>query len=75
MAASTAADAIVIDVVSPVDLAPLIAGLRSYTLLRPVFEQVRTSRGERQPVFSGYALLTTEGDLQPIEDGALKVSE
>jgi hypothetical protein len=58
------ADAVVIDVVS------LVAALRRHTLLRPIFDQVRTGRGEPQPVFAGYARLTADGDLESIEDGA-----
>jgi hypothetical protein len=64
------ADAVVIDVVAPAVLVSLVAALRRHTLLRPIFDQVRTGRGEPQPVFAGYARLTADGDLESIEDGA-----
>lgn len=34
-------------------------------MLRPLFEHIRTSHGEHQPVFAGYAVLTPEGVLEP----------
>ncbi|MGI8684571.1 MAG: hypothetical protein ACR2MO_05690 [Acidimicrobiales bacterium] len=72
---SIEADAIVLDVVAPADLPGLVAALPSYTLLRPVFEEIRTSRGERQPVFVGYARLTAEGAFVALTDGALATPE
>jgi hypothetical protein len=74
-ALSIAADVIVIDVVSPVQLAALIGGLRSHLLLRPTFEQLRTSRGELQPVFAGYARLSADGSWTRLDDGALTITE
>jgi hypothetical protein len=75
IAASIAADAVVIDVVAPPVLPGLVAALGSYTLLRPLVEHIRTSRGERQPVFTGYAVLTSQGTLEPPADGALAIPE
>ena len=75
IAASIAADAVVIDVVAPPVLAGLVAALGAYTVLRPLFEHIRTSHGERQPVFAGYAVLTPEGGLKPLPDGALAIPE
>ena len=75
IAASILADAVVIDVVAPPALPALVAALGSYTLLRPLFEHVSTSRGERQPVFTGYAALTPDGVLEPLPDGALTIPE
>ncbi len=43
-------DAVVIDVVAPAVLLSLVAALREHTLLRPIFDQVHTGRGEPQPV-------------------------
>lgn len=74
-ASSIAADAIVIDVVSPLHLAALIGDLRSHLLLRPTFEQLRTSRGELQPVFAGYARLSADGNWTRLDDGALTITE
>lgn len=74
-ALSIGADAIVIDVVSPLQLAALVGDLRSHLLLRPTFEQLRTSRGELQPVFAGYARLVAEGNWTRLEDGALTIHE
>jgi hypothetical protein len=75
IAASIESDAVVIDVVAPTVLPGLVAALGGYTLLRPLFEHVRTSHGERQPVFAGYAALTPEGGLEPLTDGALAISD
>jgi hypothetical protein len=75
IAASIVADAVVIDVVAPAALPGLVAALGAYTLLRPQFEHIRTSRGERQPVFAGYAALSAQGALQSLPDGALAISE
>ena len=75
IAASIAADAVVIDVVAPPVLAGLVAALGAYTVLRPLFEHIRTSHGERQPVFAGYAVLTPEGGLKPLADGALAIPD
>jgi hypothetical protein len=75
IARSIGADAVVIDVVAPPVLPGLGAALGAFTLLRPVFEHVRTSHGERQPVFAGYAALTPEGGLEPLTDGALAISD
>jgi hypothetical protein len=61
--ATSIADAVVIDVVAPPVLPDLVATLGGYTLLRPLFEHIRTSHGERQPVFVGYAALTSEDGL------------
>lgn len=61
----------VIDVVSPVQLAALIGGLRLHLLLRPTFEQLRTRREELQPVFAGYARLVADGNWMRLEDGGL----
>jgi hypothetical protein len=74
-ALSIAADAIVIDVVSPPHLDAVIGGLRSHLLLRPTFEHLRTSRGELQPVFAGYARLSADGTWTRLEDGALTIIE
>lgn len=74
-ASSIAADAIVIDVVSPLQLAALIGDLRSHLLLRPTFERLRTSRGELQPVFAGYARLSANGNWMRLDDGALAITE
>jgi hypothetical protein len=74
-ALSTAADAIVIDVVAPLQLAAVIGGLRSHVLLRPTFDQLRTSRGELQPVFVGYAHLSADGSWTLLDDGALTIDE
>ena len=74
-ALSIAADAIVIDVVSPLQLAALIGGLRSHLLLRPTFEQLRTGRGELQPVFAGYARLSADGSWTRLDNGALTIIE
>jgi hypothetical protein len=65
----------VIDVVAPPVLPGLLAALGAYTLLRPVFEHIRTTHGERQPVFAGYAALTPHGSLEPLPDGALAISD
>jgi hypothetical protein len=65
----------VIDVVSPLQLAALIGDLRSHLLLRPTFEQLRTSRGEVQPVFAGYAHLSADESWTRLEDGALTIIE
>ena len=65
IAAAIVADAVVIDVVAPPALPGLVAALGAYTLLRPLFEHIRTSHGERQPVFAGYAALTPQGALEP----------
>jgi len=75
IAASTGADAVVIDVVAPPLLAGLVAALSAYTVLRPLFEHIRTSHGELQPVFAGYAALTPEGGLEPLPDRALAIPE
>lgn len=75
IAASVAADAVVIDVVAPSVLPGLVDAMGSYTLLRPLFEHIRTSHGERQPVFVGYAALSPQGTLEPLPDGALAISE
>ncbi|MCA1706812.1 MAG: hypothetical protein LC808_27550 [Actinobacteria bacterium] len=75
IAASIPAEAVVIDVVAPPALPALVAALASYTLLRPLFEHVPTSRGERQPVFAGYAALTADGVLEALADGALTIPE
>lgn len=75
IAASIGADAVVIDVVAPSALPGLVAALGAYTLLRPLFEHVRTSRGERQPVFAGYAALTPGGVLERLADAALTIPE
>lgn len=74
-ALSIAADAIVIDVVSPQQLAAIIGGVRSHLMLRPTFEQLRTSRGELQPVFAGYARLSPDGNWTRLDDGALRIVE
>jgi len=74
-ALSLTADAIVIDVVSPPQLAALIDGLRSHLLLRPTFEQLRTSRGELQPVFAGYARLSADENWIRLDNGALTIVE
>ena len=75
IASSIAADAVVIDVVAPPVLAGLVAALGAYPLLRPLFDHIRTSHGERQPVFAGYAALTSQGTLEPLTDGALAISD
>lgn len=75
IAASIAADAVVIDVVAPSALPALIAALGSYAVLRPLFEHIRTSRGEHQPIFAGYAAVTAQGVLELLPDGALEISE
>lgn len=75
IAASIVADAVVIDVVTPTVLPGLVAALSAYTLLRPLFEHIRTSHGERQPVFAGYAALTPQGALENLADGALAISD
>lgn len=75
IAASIVADAVVIDVVAPPVLSGLVAGLAAYTLLRPLFEHIRTSHGERQPVFARYAALTPQGVLEILPDGALAISD
>jgi hypothetical protein len=74
-ALSIAADAVVIDVASPLQLAALVGGLRSHVLLRPTFGQLRTSRGELQPVFAGYARLAADGSWTRLDDGALTAAE
>jgi hypothetical protein len=74
-AALVMADAVVIDVVAPDVLPGLGAALNAYTLLRPLFEHVRTSHGERQPVFAGYGALTPQGVLETLSDRALAVSD
>ena len=56
---------------APPVLPDLVAALGGYTLLRPLFEHIRTSHGERQSVFVGYAALTSEDGLEPLSDGAL----
>jgi hypothetical protein len=75
IAASIVADAVVIDVVAPAALPGLVVALGAYTLLRPQFEHIRTSRGERQPVFAGYGALTAQGAVESLPDGALAISE
>lgn len=71
LAESVAADAVLLDVVEPPALRTLVERLSSTTLLRPLLEFVRTSRGEPQPVFVGYGRLTSAGYLGPLADGAL----
>lgn len=69
--ASAVVDAVVLDVVEPVALAALIEALAAHTLLRPILEFVRTSRGQRQPVFVGYGRLMRSGDVVKLTDGEL----
>jgi hypothetical protein len=71
IAASVDADAVVIDLATPPELADLVDALGSRVLLRPVMDYVPTSRGERQPVFVGYARLTQAGELEPLADSEL----
>ena len=71
VAASVEADAVLLDVVDPASLGPLVRGLSSEVLLRPILDFVRTSRGEQQPVFVGYGRLTAGGNIEPLADGAL----
>lgn len=75
LATSIAADAVVIDVVAPPVLPGLVAALGGFPLLRPLFEHIRTSHGELQPVFAGYAALSPNGGLEPLSDGALAISD
>lgn len=56
MAASIVADAVVIDVVAPTVLPGLVAALGAYTLLRPLFEHIPSSHGERHPELVGHPL-------------------
>lgn len=71
LAATVGANAVIIDVVAPSVLAELLAALGSRMVLRPVIEHISTSRGERQPIFSGYARHTRTGELEPLADGEL----
>ena len=71
VAASVVADAVLLDVVAPAALRALTDALGSHTLLRPLLEYVRTSRGEQRPVFVGYGQVTPAGDVEPLPDGAL----
>ncbi len=71
VAASVSADAVLLDVVEPGALAALVDGLREHTLLRPLLEFVRTSRGKLQPVFVGYGRLAADGHIEPLPPGAL----
>ncbi|MDQ3642640.1 MAG: hypothetical protein M3450_14520 [Actinomycetota bacterium] len=75
IASALGADAVVIDVVAPPVLGGLVAALSAYTMLRPLVEHIRTSHGELQPVFAGYAALTPQGTLEPLPDGALAIWE
>lgn len=59
----------------PHDLGLEPAGLRSHLLLRPTFEQLRTSRGELQPVLAGYARLSADGNWIRLDNGALTTVE
>jgi hypothetical protein len=65
------ADAVLLDVVEPVALRVLVSHLGSYVLLRPLTRYIRTSRGERQPVFEGYGRIATSGSVERLADGAL----
>ncbi len=75
VATSVSADAVLLDVVEPAALAALVDGLRGHTLLRPLLEFVRTSRGEPHPVFVGYGRLAASGPVEPLPDGALSPGE
>ncbi len=69
--ASFGADVVLLDVVEPMALGALVDELRSYTLLRPLVEYVRTSRAEQRPVFVGYGRISATGSVEPLADGAL----
>lgn len=71
VATSIRADAVLLDVVEPAAIGALVDGLRSHTLLRPILDFVRTSRGERQPVFVGYGRVALDGRIESLADGAL----
>lgn len=74
LAASVGADAVLLDVVEPVALDVLVNGLGAHTLLRPLLEYVRTSRGELQPVFVGYGRISEGGTVELLPDASLRLA-
>lgn len=72
LAATVQADAVLLDVVEPQALATLIDGLGSFVLLRPLLDYVRTSRGERQPVFVGFGRLIAGGHVEQLAEEELR---
>lgn len=68
---SIEADAVILDVVEPAALRALHDALGAHTVLRPIVNLVRTSRGEQQPVFTGYGRVRPDGEIEPLVDGVL----